>query len=202
MSVASEFPPDVYIPAAARPRSLRLAPAPGPAGVAPTPYVTGVGVPTRSFGPAAPAAAAIGAGVVDLDRWRHHDVGAQVGDRRRIDADLRTRPSSSRAPSAAPVSLRLTRRGLSVALAATALVAMVVVLVAWLSAPASAASGRPGGDVVSAGGRVTVQAGDSLWTIATAVAPHRDPRAEVADLERLNHLTSDALTPGQQLRVR
>jgi LysM repeat protein len=49
---------------------------------------------------------------------------------------------------------------------------------------------------------VTVQAGDSLWVIAQRVAPTRDPRDEVAQLRKLNHLTSDTVDPGQSLRVR
>jgi LysM repeat protein len=49
---------------------------------------------------------------------------------------------------------------------------------------------------------VTVQAGDTLWSIAAQVAPQRDPRAEIGDLRRLNHLPGVGLTPGQVLRVR
>ena len=47
-----------------------------------------------------------------------------------------------------------------------------------------------------------VGAGDSLWSIAARIAPQRDPRAEVADLQRVNHLASTDLTPGQILRTR
>ena len=47
-----------------------------------------------------------------------------------------------------------------------------------------------------------VSAGDTLWSIASRVAPERDPRAEVATLQKLNHLASANLMPGQQLRTR
>jgi LysM repeat protein len=48
---------------------------------------------------------------------------------------------------------------------------------------------------------VTVRAGDTLWSIATRLAPQRDPRAEVADLQRINSLRGGALVPGQVLRT-
>jgi LysM repeat protein len=193
MSVATEFPPDVHIPAAARPRSLRVV----PAGSGPTAYVA-----KRSPGPAAPAAAALGAGVVDLDRWRHQFVGAQAGDRRRNDAGLRTRPGLNATgtvalPSSVPAPIRLTRLGVAVIAMASVVTALAVLAVAWLSAPG--ASGTAG--TATGASLVTVHSGDSLWTIAGRVAPGRDPRAEIADLRRLNHLTDDTVTPGQQLRV-
>jgi LysM repeat protein len=49
---------------------------------------------------------------------------------------------------------------------------------------------------------VTVRSGDTLWSIASRVAPGADPRAEVATLQRLNHLRGTALTPGQVLATR
>ena len=213
MSVATEFPPDVYIPAAARPRSLRAVP---PTRTAPTVVGRPSGtayVAKRSPSPVAPAAAALGAEVADLDRWRHHYVGAQVGGRRRIVADLRTRPTAladdawaDSAPNAPIVTaaspVRLTRRGIVALSAISALVALAIVAIAWLSASTTASAvGTDGvaGSVVAA--VVTVHDGDSLWTIATRVAPNRDPRAEVAELRDRNHLTSDTVVPGQQLRV-
>jgi len=48
---------------------------------------------------------------------------------------------------------------------------------------------------------VTVQSGDTLWSIAQSVAPNRDPRAVVADLQSRNHLSDVALSPGQTLKV-
>jgi LysM repeat protein len=48
---------------------------------------------------------------------------------------------------------------------------------------------------------VTVQSGDTLWSIASRVAPQRDPRAEVVALQRANHLLDTQLAPGQTLRV-
>lgn len=104
------------------------------------------------------------------------------------------------APSAVPV--RLTRRGVAVLAAAVAVVAAVLVGLAWLSAPSSAGTTRA---PAVAGDTMAVAPGDSLWSIAGRVAPDRDPREEVALLLRLNHLTGSAgsaLVPGQVLRVR
>lgn len=92
--------------------------------------------------------------------------------------------------------LRLTRRGIVVVAAAVAVLGAALVWLASASAPA--ASPSPVGGAAT----VTVQSGDTLWSIATRVAPQRDPRAEVSALQRLNHLDSVALVPGQQLRVR
>jgi hypothetical protein len=44
-----------------------------------------------------------------------------------------------------------------------------------------------------------VQPGESLWAVATRIAPHQDPRLVVADIESLNDLTTAWVTPGQQL---
>lgn len=96
------------------------------------------------------------------------------------------------AGSAAP--LRLTRRGVAaVALAVTVLSAAVLALAAR-SAPDPARVDGPA--------RVSVRPGDTLWAVATRVAPQVDPRAEVAALQRLNHLADTALRPGQILRTR
>ena len=98
--------------------------------------------------------------------------------------------------SVAPV-LRLTRRGVVVLAAAVAVLAVALVGIAWLSSPAPAKQGSP----TATADVVAVRAGDTLWSIATRVAPQRDPRAEVALLQRLNGLTSPALLPGQVLRT-
>lgn len=48
--------------------------------------------------------------------------------------------------------------------------------------------------------RVTVQSGDTLWTLAQRLAPGQDTRKVVDQLRRLNHLRSAGeLKAGQQL---
>jgi nucleoid-associated protein YgaU len=112
------------------------------------------------------------------------------------------RPSATiltlRPPSEAAVAapLRLTRRGVLALSAAVAALAIALVWLAALSAPA--ASPAPAGAPVS----VTVHSGDTLWSIATRVAPDRDPRAEVATLQQLNHLSGVTLQAGQVLKTR
>jgi LysM repeat protein len=46
-----------------------------------------------------------------------------------------------------------------------------------------------------------VHDGDTLWSIASRVAPDRDPRDEVTRLQRLNHLDGVQLAAGQVLRT-
>jgi LysM repeat protein len=91
-------------------------------------------------------------------------------------------------------AVRLTRRGVVVLTVAVLVLGAVLIWLAKLSAPQQAA-------VLPAPHAVTVQPGDTLWSIASRVAPDRDPRAEVAALQRRNNLTGVQLLPGQVLRV-
>lgn len=106
---------------------------------------------------------------------------------------LRSGASSGRsARRAAAPSLRMTRRGRLVVLA----VALMVVLLpgAW-RAMATAQIEGPATVTVS------VQPGDTLWGIASAIDPGADPRALIAEIRELNALTSSGLVPGQVLVV-
>ena len=102
-------------------------------------------------------------------------------------------------PSAATVAppVRLTRRGVVVLSALVAVAAALLVGAAWVSAPTAASPSAP----APVADTVVVHAGDTLWSIAARIAPQRDPRAEVADLQRANQLASSELTPGQVLRT-
>lgn len=98
---------------------------------------------------------------------------------------------------------RLTRRGVVVVAIATAIVAAAVVVLAALSARSAGSGGTSGAGAADSGPAVvTVHAGDTLWSIASANAPGTDPRAEVAALQRLNHVSGESLVPGQRLRLR
>jgi hypothetical protein len=48
---------------------------------------------------------------------------------------------------------------------------------------------------------VTVQSGQSLWSIATSVAPSADPRDVIAEIVSLNQLQSAVVTPGQRVAI-
>jgi hypothetical protein len=91
--------------------------------------------------------------------------------------------------------LRLTRRGVVALALLVGLVGLTLVWLARLSAPASSGPATVAPQVVS------VAPGDTLWSIASRVAPGVDPRDEVARLQRVNHLDGVDLVPGQQLRV-
>lgn len=88
---------------------------------------------------------------------------------------------------------RLTRRGRVLLVAG-----LVAVLFAAFSLGRSVSEAAPL-TAQPAQHLVTVQQGDSLWTLARRVAPDHDPRDVVAQIRELNDLASSGLTPGQQL---
>ncbi len=100
-------------------------------------------------------------------------------------------------PRSIATPVRLTRRGVAVMAAVVVLACIGLVWLAWRSAPASSSTSTA---VVPA--TVTVRSGDTLWSIAGRVAPDRDTRAEVAELQRINHLGGVDLMAGQVLRTR
>jgi hypothetical protein len=109
------------------------------------------------------------------------------------DALLQPGPDARIATAAAP--LRLTNRGLVVIALAVAGIAAAMLLVAHWSASPQVAS------PTTISSAVTVQPGDTLWSIARAIKPNQDPRAVVDQLIARNHLVGVALTPGQTIKV-
>lgn len=114
--------------------------------------------------------------------------------------------------------LVLTRRGrrtlrLTAFVGVTTLLAVVLVVL-WLAAAAFVAPGAVAGDGsegVRSGATtdekqvstttVVVAPGDTLWQIARAHAPDRDPRSVVDDVVALNDLRSTGVQVGAQLLV-
>ncbi len=47
----------------------------------------------------------------------------------------------------------------------------------------------------------SVHSGDTLWKIASELAPDQDPRDFISELVELNQITSANLTPGQKLLI-
>lgn len=91
--------------------------------------------------------------------------------------------------------LRLTSRGRGLLL-----LGLVVLLLAAFAVGRSASSQatiEPAAEPAPTA--VTVQPGDTLWSVAGRLAPERDPRELVAQIRRLNDLSSASLTVGQQL---
>jgi Tfp pilus assembly protein FimV len=95
-----------------------------------------------------------------------------------------------------PLPMRLTRRGRGALCAVAVVLGACLLFVSHLSLGASAGTPSPAG-----AGVVTVGPGDTLWSIASRIAPGDDPRAVVAALRVVNHLTGAAITPGQRLAV-
>ncbi len=171
---ATEFPPAVVIPPVAR-------------GGVPVRPVAQQGATILAFRPR-PERLAIPRAV--------RPVSSRLSEETAVRPDLRAIAGAlDAAPDAAtPAPLRLTRRGVGALAGLTALLAGALLWIAHLSAPAvSAVDGRPDS--------ITVRSGDTLWSIAATVAPERDPRQVVADLERINQLRSPVLVPGQLLRT-
>lgn len=102
------------------------------------------------------------------------------------------RPARAR-PSTPHPPLRLTPRGRLVLIVLPGVLVVVGLLVAVL-APAAATSAPPARTLV-------VQAGDTLWGVAERVAPHRDPRVVVAELQWANHLRDARVPAGLRLAV-
>ncbi|MDJ0321905.1 LysM peptidoglycan-binding domain-containing protein [Pseudarthrobacter sp. PS3-L1] len=105
-------------------------------------------------------------------------------------------------PGRATAALRLTRRGrlVFIGLPLMLLAAGMMMLAVFLNAPAQASSSVS--DLgVTATVPVTVQSGQSLWSIAAAVVPERDTRDVIADIVQLNNLSAADVHPGQELFV-
>ena len=98
--------------------------------------------------------------------------------------------------------LRLTRRGRFVLIGVPLilLAALVLSFSGFLNAPAKAAESAAELSLTPTV-TVTVQPGESLWAIAEAVAPERDPRDVVADIIQLNNLEAARVVPGQALFI-
>ena len=98
-------------------------------------------------------------------------------------------------PAACRVRVRLTRRGQGVLLA--------TMLAGIFGAGLAFGSSAHGADSTPAPlaphRTVVVQPGQSLWAIARAAAPHRDPRVVVEDIRQLNALPGAGVEAGQQL---
>ena len=101
-------------------------------------------------------------------------------------------------PAGAHLRLRLTRRGRAAMTTLVSIPLIVGALVFAINGGGALASG-PQAHVAFAS--VTVQSGQSLWSIAEKVAPSADPRDVIADIVSLNQLHSAVVTPGQRIAI-
>lgn len=122
---------------------------------------------------------------------------------RRIRATVSSEGSSGKvlkpvAPSKR--SLRLTRRGRLVFIGVpfVLLAVLALVLVGVLTSPLKASVDSASGIEAS---KVTVQSGESIWSIAAEAGLNRDLRDVVSEIVQLNSLSTSVLSPGQQIFV-
>ncbi|MFI7484202.1 LysM peptidoglycan-binding domain-containing protein [Kocuria sp. M1R5S2] len=113
---------------------------------------------------------------------------------------LLLRPAAEAPAPRAPLTLtrrgRLVLLGLPVLAGSAALVVLAVVFLVPSTATATS------GPVPGAGTEVvTVFPGQSLWELALAAEPDRDPRDVVDEIVELNDLRTSRLVAGQQLEV-
>jgi hypothetical protein len=93
-------------------------------------------------------------------------------------------------------SLRITRRGRVVLGLALAL--PVMALSVFLASSGALAESDAASDDFE---YMTVLSGDTLWSIATMISPHEDPRDVVANIISLNQLETASLMPGQEIAL-
>ena len=97
-----------------------------------------------------------------------------------------------------PTRLVLTRRGRRVIAFLVALPLLIAVLFAAVSAGNAAATSSVSTD--SSLTWITVESGETLWSLAQDLAPTKDPRDVIAEIVSLNQLHSE-LQPGQHIAI-
>jgi len=95
--------------------------------------------------------------------------------------------------------LRITSRGRKVL---AVLIALPVITVLGLLAMFSGGSAIASlGSSTAEFDYLTVQAGQSLWSIAETIAPSADPRDVIAEIRSLNQLETSSVQPGQRIAI-
>jgi hypothetical protein len=102
-------------------------------------------------------------------------------------------PAPVAAPAVTRTRLRITARGRAVLSVLVALPFIVAILLAVLNGGVAVAD--QGGSTVT----VTVSAGQTLWSLAEAIAPGSNPADVVADIVAVNALDGGAVQAGQTL---
>lgn len=92
--------------------------------------------------------------------------------------------------------LRLTARGRGLLLAVAAVPLAIGIA---FSAGSAVASGVD--HAAASVETLTVMPGDTLWSIATAIAPASDPREVIGEISRMNLLRGGQLQVGQELAI-
>ncbi len=113
-------------------------------------------------------------------------VAALPAQRAAVHSTQPVRPANS--------GLKLTVRGRRV----VALLALLPIFVAFLLIGARAAQADATGPTTAV---VKVEAGQSLWDVAVAIAPNEDPRSTIWTIKALNGLETSEVQAGQALIV-
>lgn len=95
--------------------------------------------------------------------------------------------------------LRLTRRGRAVVAVVVSLPLVIALLSLSLNGGGATATSVSSNTAVVT--TVTVESGQSLWSLAMTIAPDASTADVVADLMAINELESASVRPGQQLIV-
>ena len=99
------------------------------------------------------------------------------------------------------MKLRITRRGRIVLGLLLAILVAAVIAISILAGTTAALASTENSDVPVAFTTVVAMPGDSLWSVATRVAPEADPRDVIAEIQRLNQFQSSDLIVGQELAI-
>ena len=97
-------------------------------------------------------------------------------------------------PAVTTGRLRVTRRGRLLLTAVVALLLLVALSIGRAGSQAATVTGTGPGLQ-----QTIVQPGDTLWSVAQRIAPDNDPREVVAQIRRINDLSTSGLQVGQQL---
>ena len=102
--------------------------------------------------------------------------------------------TSAKSARPAQTGIKLTVRGRRV----VALLALLPIFVAFLLIGTRAAQADASGPTTAV---VKVEAGQSLWDVAVAIAPNEDPRSTIWTIKALNGLETSEVQAGQALIV-
>jgi hypothetical protein len=96
--------------------------------------------------------------------------------------------------------VRLTPRGRLLARLAV-ITSLSILLLSGFAAVTGATAGSSETAIPTPYVKVSVKPGDTLWSIAEAIAPEGDRRSLVADIVDINHLESLELQAGQKIYI-
>ena len=102
--------------------------------------------------------------------------------------------TSAKSARPAQTGMKLTVRGRRV----VALLALLPIFVAFLLIGTRAAQADASGPTTAV---VKVEAGQSLWDVAVAIAPDEDPRSTIWTIKALNGLETSEVQAGQALTI-